>query len=100
MPTMHRHRPRYPLSPEGQAEPHPGTFPDDERRLLLGMPGISHGVLSRIERAGVYSLQALLDRGVDAVVDQVCLGFGSFAWRNRRRALARALATLGARVPA
>lgn len=68
------------------------AFPDHERRLLLRTPGISHGVVSRIEREGVCSLRELIERGIDTVVDQICLDDGNLAWRNRRRALARALA--------
>jgi hypothetical protein len=32
---------------------HPFNFPQHERQLLLRTPGISHGVVSRIEREGV-----------------------------------------------
>jgi hypothetical protein len=77
----------------------PAAFPEHERRLLLGTPGISHGVVARIEQEGVCTLRDLLDRGIDAVVNQICLGEGNLAWRNRRRALARALASLDTHRP-
>lgn len=70
------------------------SFAEVERRLLLNTPGISHGVISRIERAGVSSIRELSVLGVDAVVDQICRGVGNLAWRNRKRALSRALARL------
>jgi hypothetical protein len=70
------------------------SFAEIERQVLLSMPGISNGVVSRIEGAGVCSIRELKDRGVDAVVDQICQGVGNLAWRNRRRALSRALARL------
>jgi hypothetical protein len=70
------------------------SFSDLERHLLLSTPGISHGVVSRIEAAGVCTIRELKDRGVEALVDQICRGVGSLAWRNRKRALSRALARL------
>lgn len=79
---------------------HPFGFPDHERQLLLRTPGISHGVVSRIEREGVSSLRQLFEQGIDNVVDQICKTEGNLAWRNRRRALARALAALGTCSPA
>ena len=59
-----------------------------------GCSGISHGVISRIESAGVSSIRELSVLGVDTVVDQICRGVGNLAWRNRKRALSRALARL------
>jgi hypothetical protein len=67
------------------------SFAEVERQVLLSTPGISYGVVSRIEGAGVCSIRELKDRGVDAVVDQICQGVGNLAWRNRKRALSRAL---------
>jgi nucleotidyltransferase/DNA polymerase involved in DNA repair len=67
-------------------------FTDDERRLLLKATGLGHGVVCRLERVGIHSLQQLQDVGVDSIVDQICEGVGNMAWRNRRRALTRALA--------
>ena len=67
-------------------------FADGERRLLLNATGLGHGVVCRLERVGIHSLQQLQDVGVDSIVDQICEGVGNMAWRNRRRALTRALA--------
>jgi hypothetical protein len=75
------------------------SFVEVERQLLLGTPGISYGVVSRIERAGVCSIRELAEIGVDAVVDQICEGVGNLAWRNRKRALSRALARLDSLEP-
>jgi hypothetical protein len=75
-------------------------FTAAERRLLLATPGIGHGVIERIECAGVHSLQQLRDLGVDSVVDHICEGEGNLAWRNRKRALLRALAAVGEAQPA
>lgn len=76
-----------------------GRFTDDERHLLLTTPGIGQGVVSRIEHAGVHTLRQLHDLGVDALVEQICDGVGNLAWRNRRRALTRALSNLDALKP-
>ena len=70
-----------------------------ERQVLLATRGIGQGVIDRIELAGVHSLRQLRDLGVDTVVDRICDGVGNFAWRNRRRALLRALATVATRPP-
>jgi hypothetical protein len=67
-------------------------FADGERRRLLNATGLGHGVVCRLERTGIHSLQQLQEVGVDSIVDQICEGVGNMAWRNRRRALARALA--------
>jgi predicted RecB family nuclease len=67
-------------------------FEADERRVLLALPGIGPGVLQRLEQAGIDSLDALCAVGADAVVLQVCKTLGHGAWRNRHRALQRALA--------
>lgn len=72
--------------------PAPAAFCDAERRLLLATPGLGPVVVQRLETAGVTSLAALRQRGVDRVIDQLCREAGSPAWRNRRRALAKALA--------
>lgn len=66
-------------------------FPEYERRYLCGWPGIGDGVISRIEQAGISSLRQLRHAGVDAVLDRICSAQGHAAWRNRRRALLRAL---------
>lgn len=70
-----------------------------ERQILLGTRGIGQGVIDRIETVGVHSLRQLRDLGVDTVVDRICDGVGNLAWRNRRRALQRALATVAAWPP-
>lgn len=75
-------------------QPGSGGFSDVERRLLLTTRGIGLGVIDRIECAGVHSLAQLRDLGVDVIVDQICNGVGSYAWRNRKRALIRALAAV------
>ena len=75
-------------------------FSQTERRLLLATRGIGLGVIERIECAGVHSLQQLRDLGVDSLVDLICHGVGSYAWRNRRRALLRALTATAVLQPA
>jgi len=77
---------------------HPG-FSNAERRVLLATRGIGQGVVERIEWAGVHSLRQLRELGVDTVVDRICDGVGNFAWRNRKRALLRALAAVAALSP-
>lgn len=67
-----------------------------ERRLLLATRGIGEGVIDRIEGAGVHSLRQLRDLGVDGVVERICDGVGNLAWRNRKRALLRALTAVAA----
>ncbi|MDT7838581.1 hypothetical protein [Aquabacterium sp. OR-4] len=71
-------------------------FSSEERRILLTTPGIGQGVIDRIEQAGVQSVRQLHELGIDAVVDRICDGVGNLAWRNRKRALARALAAIRA----
>lgn len=73
---------------------HSASFSVAERQLLLGTRGISHGVIDRIECAGVQSLRQLRELGVDVVVNRICDGVGNLAWRNRQRALLRALAAV------
>lgn len=68
-------------------------FSDAERRHLLAQPGLGPVVVQRLESAGVSSLDALRQRGVDRVIDLLCRSGGSASWRNRRRALARAVAS-------
>lgn len=75
-------------------DPGHAGFSTAERRLLLATRGIGHGVIDRIECAGVNSLQQLRELGVEMVVDRICDGVGNLAWRNRQRALLRALATV------
>lgn len=66
-------------------------FNDQERYLLLTERGISHGVVQRLEDAGVHSMAQLRHQGVEAIVRRICDGLGSSAWTNRQRALERAL---------
>jgi hypothetical protein len=69
-------------------------FPDEERRLLLGQPGIGPTVIARLEAAGIDSLRALRCAGARVVVEAVCAGLGTGAWTNRRKALEKALQRL------
>lgn len=69
-----------------------GRFTGAERHLLLTTSGIGQVVINRIESAGVGSLRQLRELGVDTIVERICDGAGNFAWRNRKRALLRALA--------
>jgi hypothetical protein len=85
------HSNREPTSSTSSVVP---TFPEHERLALLRTPGISHGVVERIEGLGICSARELLDRGIDALVDEICRDEGSLVWRNRRRALTRAMAAL------
>jgi hypothetical protein len=72
-------------------------FSADERRRLLTTPGIGEVVLHRLEAAGFGSLQALRQAGAQHVTECVRLQLGEAGWRNRRRAIARAIdATLPA----
>lgn len=64
-------------------------FPVHERHLLLSTPGLGEGVVARLETAGITSLGLLQALGPERVLEQV----GRGAWANRRRALARALAS-------
>lgn len=70
-------------------------FPAHERRYLCTWPGIGDLVVSRIEQVGVGSLRQLQQRGVDEVLDRICQAQGQTAWRNRRKALLRALSSSG-----
>lgn len=68
------------------------AFPRQERRLLLATPGIGKTVVQRLEAAGFASLQALCDAGATRATEQVTAHLGGLAWRNRRRAIERAIA--------
>lgn len=72
------------------------TFPRTEREILLKSPGIGPGVIERLEALGLDSLDKLGAVDLEEVVGRVCCLVGSAAWRNRRRALARALAEVTA----
>jgi hypothetical protein len=66
-------------------------FDPQDRQRLLTQPQIGPVVVQRLEAAGFDSLQAMRCAGLDAVVAAVCRQMGGSSWRNRRRALARAL---------
>lgn len=68
------------------------AFPQHERRLLLATQGIGETVVHRLEAAGYASLQALRDAGSVQVTEAVLAQLGCAVWRNRRRAIERALA--------
>jgi hypothetical protein len=70
---------------------HAPRFAQHERYLLLTERGISHGVVQRLEDAGIHSFEQLRHQGVEATVRRICAGLGSSAWANRQRALERAL---------
>lgn len=73
------------------AQPQASGFDQDERRFLVSIPGIGPGVVDRLESVGLASLDALRQAGVDQAVLIICMQQGTHAWKNRRRALARAL---------
>lgn len=77
-----------------------GVFDPEERRLLLLAPGIGPGVLRGLEAAGYASLSEMVDAGPDAVVARLCACERSLVWRNRARAIARALRRIGGATPA
>lgn len=68
------------------------AFPSNERRLLLSTRGIGETVVDRLEAAGFASLQALCEAGAARVTEQVLSQMDGLAWRNRRRAIERAIA--------
>lgn len=68
------------------------AFNTVERRLLLSTPGIGEVVVGRLEAAGFASLQALRETGARGVTERVLAQVQSAAWRNRRRAIERAIA--------
>lgn len=72
----------------------PARFAPDERALLLAAAGIGPVVVSRLEEAGLDSLQKLRHVGVDAAIDLVNRRLGARTWGNRRRPLRRALAAM------
>lgn len=87
---------------EGECDPQNGPvgrFPEHERRRLLAMPGIGELVICRLEQVGVHSVLDLRTRGIEALVEHICGLGGNPAWRNRRRALARALQGLESPAP-
>lgn len=69
----------------------PAVFDAADRAALLRWPQIGPTVIERLEAAGFYSLATIRDAGIDAVVAGVCRQAGNDGFRNRRRALERAL---------
>lgn len=63
----------------------------DERRILLSVQGLGEGVVERLSEVGVASFDDLNRLGIDEVLEQICLRVGTQSWKNRRRALQRAL---------
>lgn len=74
-------------------------FAPIERRLLLSVPGIGEGVVTRLEQAGIGSLERLRTMGVDEAVRVVELQLGRDAWSNRRRPLVQVLNAVQLREP-
>lgn len=62
-------------------------FIEEERALLLSAPGVGPMVIARLEAAGIESLRALRQVGVEQAIAQVCTQIGTAAWRNRQAAL-------------
>lgn len=71
-------------------------FSDIDRKMLATEAGMGDRVIERLEEVGFYSLEQMRIVGASRVVDAVCSYLGSTAWRNRRRALERAVARASA----
>lgn len=69
------------------------TFPPEERALLLRTPGLGPTSVTRLEDAGIGSMQVLRALGATHVARIICERQGSPAWMNRRRALDSVLET-------
>jgi hypothetical protein len=79
-------------TPEDVRQPTPRpAFRPEERKALLGTPGIGPVIVMRLEQAGLGSLDRLREVGTARAAGIVCTLQGSPAWMNRHRALARAL---------
>jgi hypothetical protein len=74
-------------------------FEPDDRRLLELAAGVGPTVVMRLEEVGLESLKALKRAGVDQVIERICQHTGSKEWRNRRRALLRAVVLADHRLP-
>lgn len=74
------------------------AFAPEERRLLRSEPGISDGVIARLELVGIHSIAGMRNVGAERLVQMVVESTGSVAWRNRRRALERILSRATTRV--
>lgn len=68
------------------------AFPPRERERLMVARGLGPTVLQRLEQVGLDSLDKLRQVGAEQAVERICALQSGTAWRNRRRALARALA--------
>jgi hypothetical protein len=66
-------------------------FNTRDRLFLTRQPGISNGVVARLEALGVTSVEALEAVGVDEVCAQLRAAHSWDVWANRRRALQAAL---------
>ncbi|MDT7836505.1 hypothetical protein [Aquabacterium sp. OR-4] len=72
------------------------AFAPIERQRLMVARGLGPRVLERLEQVGLDSLDKLRAVGAEQAVERICAQQAGTAWRNRRRALAQALAgTLG-----
>jgi hypothetical protein len=69
----------------------PNTWSAVDRQLLLSSPHLGPEVIDRLRAVGIYSLYDLRVIGVDRAVEMVCDALGSKVWRNRRKALNRAV---------
>ncbi len=78
------------MSSESGAE-----WPEEDRRVIHVTPLLGPEVVERLSEVGIPSLEALRRVGVDHAVELICQRIGRGAWRNRRRALHRALALTG-----
>lgn len=80
---------------DGAAALHPMfgviRFSSSERSQLLNLPRVGPGVVDGLERVGIASLADLRTVGVPAAVERICLTSDNKAWRNRIKALERAL---------
>jgi hypothetical protein len=66
-------------------------FTGTDRALLASAAGVGNRVIERLEQAGYHTLAQMKAAGAGKVVDAVCSLLGSTTWRNRRRALERAM---------
>jgi hypothetical protein len=85
--SMSRHPDR-----DGAGASTPACLSETDRRLLLSTPGISVGVVARLEAAGVHSLAQLQGERLDMLLADICRQMGNAAFLNRRRALRGAVA--------
>ena len=67
------------------------TWPEHDRLVVEMTPHLGPEILVRPSDVGVNSLDELRQLGVNQAVDLICQRVGSGAWRNRDRALQRAL---------